>query len=604
MFVHELIASRAQEIPHKIAIQDGQQQIAYRQLNDGADLLAGRLRAVGVEHGSTVGLCMQRSASLVIGALGILKAGAAYVPIDPTDPEIRVAVALEDAACKFIVTQKSMADELPAGSWQKIILGDESTLPPAGHEVAPAINPDDLAYVIFTSGSTGRPKGAQITHANLFNLISWHNRAFQVTTADQATMQASPGFDAAVWELWPYLVAGATVHIVEDSVRKNPEALRDWMVDRKITISFLPTALAEMVIALPWPAETSLRFLLTGADVLRRFPPPGLPFTLVNNYGPTECTVVATSGVVLPEQDSASLPTIGRPIDNVKVHVVDEQLNRVPEGMAGELLIGGAGVGRGYVGLPELTKQKFLVDCFSGVEGRLYRTGDLARVEPDGQIAFLGRIDHQVKIRGYRIELGEVEAMLERLPAIRSSVATSQSHDSGETHLVAYVVMRPDISTSAGELRAHLATQLPDYMIPATFVSMAELPFTSSGKVDRNALPAPSAENTLPDDAFEAPQSGIESWLANFLIKLLGVPQIGRNDNFFGLGGHSLLGAQLLARIQQTFDVELQLRSVFDHPTVSGIASQIANAIHSRLDAMSEDEARSMLESLSGEINV
>ena len=607
MFVHELVDAKALATPQAVAIQDGERQVTYRELQERSGLLAERLHCAHVQTGDSIGLFVKRSADLAIAALGILKAGGTYVPIDSNDPAIRVATAQEDSRCRVVVTQRSVVERLPAGNWQPIILDENDLLPANRSGVAPTIEskPNDLAYVIYTSGSTGRPKGVQITHANLLNLIHWHIRAFDVTSSDRATMQASPGFDAAVWELWPYFVAGATVHVLEDALRADPRSLRDWIVSTGITISFLPTAVAESVIALEWPQETRLRFLLTGADVLHRFPPPGLPFTLVNNYGPTECTVVTTSGAILPEANSTTLPTIGRPIENVDVYIVDEQLQSVPPGTAGELVIGGLGVGRGYVNLPELTEQRFPPDCFSRIEGaRLYRTGDLARMEPDGRITFLGRLDQQIKIRGYRIEPGEIEAVMLRHPAIESSLVIARTNESADTSLVGYVVMKPEGSASNSDLRSFLSMYLPDHMVPSSFVKIAELPFTTNGKIDRSSLPAPSSENILSDDQCEPPQSGVESWLTNFLIKMLAVPQIHRKDNFFRLGGHSLLGAQLIAKIQQTFDVELSLRSLFDHPTVEGIALEIGNAIHARLDAMTEDEARTTLESLSREITV
>jgi amino acid adenylation domain-containing protein len=606
MFVHQLVKAKAHATPDAIAIQDGHRQVTYRELERQAVRLAKRLHRLDVPVGTPVGLFVPRSADLAIGALGILQAGAAYVPLDPGDPRHRLEMALQDSGCKLVVVQRGAIERLPAGNWKTVIL-DECDSPDPKNEITrnTEIALDNLAYVIFTSGSTGRPKGVQITHANLLNLISWHIHAFNITSSDQATMQASPGFDAAVWELWPYLVAGATVHIVEDRLRADSKSLRDWMVANGITMSFVPTPVAESMLGLEWPAETRLRVLLTGADVLRRFPPHGLPFTLVNNYGPTECTVVATCGAILPDASPTGLPTIGRPIENVQVYVVDERLRQVPSGTAGELVIGGAGVGRGYINLPDLSEEKFPPDCFSRIEGaRLYRTGDLARMEPDGQITFLGRLDQQVKIRGYRIEPGEIEAVMQRHPAIRSAVVAAETADSGDVNLVAYIVMNPDVPASTSDLRSFLSSFLPDHMVPAKFVKIAELPLTTNGKIDRSSLPVPSPDSILAEDQFEHPRSETESWLAGFLVKMLGVPRISRNDNFFLLGGHSLLGAQLIAKIQQKFGVELSLRSLFDHPTVSGIALEITKAIHAKLDAMSEDEARAILGSLSGEIAV
>ena len=527
------------------------------------------------------------------------------MPLDPSYPPTRIAMLLDDCTAPVVLTHSSVAEKLPAGKYQTVVLDGEEEIAEAGVEVpddaaAQQITPENTAYVIFTSGSTGRPKGVQITHANLLNLVKWHQCAFHITAADRATLQASPGFDAAVWEMWPYLAAGASVHVVDESLRPAPERLRDWIIEKGITITFLPTAVAEAMVALSWPAKSALRVLLTGADTLRRYPPPNLPFVLVNNYGPTECTVVATFGEIRSNGESDGAPSIGRAIDNVEIHIVDEQLNPVAKGAAGELLIGGAGVGRGYLNRPELTAQKFISDPFSQSPGaRLYRTGDLARVRSDGQIEFLGRTDEQIKIRGYRIEPGEIMAALNRHPAIRTSYVIAYANGAGESNLAAYVVAaqgRP----SATELRAFLGEHLPDYMVPSTFVAVPELPMTAHGKVDRAALPKPAAENQLDDEHFEAAQSEVEQWLASFLTGLLKVDRVGRDDNFFNLGGHSLMGAQLIAKVQQRFGVELSLRGLFDHPTIAEISCEIERLIYAKLQTMSEEEAERLLESSPG----
>lgn len=606
VWVHDLIQAQATATPDAIAVVDGDLQLSYRDLDARANYVSAKLRSFGVGPGFVVGLCMQRSAAFVTGALGILKAGAAYLPLDPADPINRLAMLLADSQCPFVVTQPSVAEGLPTGSWKTVVLDKNGILSGRASEIPATtdVKSDDLAYVIYTSGSTGRPKGVQITHANLLNLIRWHVRAFQVTAADKATMQASPGFDAAVWELWPYLAAGATIYITDDAVRTAPERLRDWMVAVGITISFLPTALAEAMIGLRWPSNTSLRFLLTGADVLHRYPKPDLPFALVNNYGPTECTVVATSGIVSPDAKPETLPSIGQAIDGIRIYIVDEQMKRVPEGTSGELLIGGAGVGRGYLNLRELTTQRFLPDPFATEPARVYRTGDLARQLPDGQIMFLGRVDDQVKIRGYRIEPGEISAVLNQQSAVETSFVAVRAEEAAEARLVAYIVLKADACPQASELRSFLAHHLPDYMVPSTFVKIARLPLTTHGKVDRPALPAPTTANVIVDDSFDPPQGEVEQWLAHLLTTLLRVDRIGREDNFFRLGGHSLMGAQLIAKIQARFGVELSLRSLFDHPSVHGIASEIDKLIRSQLNAMSEEEARRVLESLSSGIPI
>jgi amino acid adenylation domain-containing protein len=606
MCVDDLIEARATETPGAIAVVDGDLQLSYRDLDARANDVSSTLRSVGVGRGFLVGLCMQRSAAFITGALGILKAGAAYLPLDPADPKNRLAMLLEDSQCPFVVTQPSVAELLPAGSWKTIVLDKNGALSGRASEIPATtdVKSDDLAYVIYTSGSTGRPKGVQITHANLLNLIRWHIRAFQVTAADKATMQASPGFDAAVWELWPYLAAGATIYVIDDAIRKAPERLRDWMVARGITISFLPTALAEAMIGLRWPTSTSLRFLLTGADVLHRYPRTDLPFALVNNYGPTECTVVATSGIVPPDAKPETLPSIGQAIDGIRIYIVDEHMKRVPEGASGELLIGGAGVGRGYLNLPELSAQRFLPDPFTTEPARVYRTGDLARQLPDGKIMFMGRLDDQVKIRGYRIEPGEISAVLNRQPAVETSFVTVRAEEAAEARLISYIVLKPGACPQASELQGFLADHLPDYMVPSTFVKIARLPLTTHGKVDRSALPAPTTGNVLSDDRFDPPQGEVEQWLANLLTTVRREDRPGREDNIFRLGGHSLMGAQLIAKIQERFGVELSLRSLFDHPSVHGIASEIDSLIRSQLNAMSDEEARRVLESLSGGISV
>jgi len=604
MCVHELVQFQAKIRPDAVAVFDGDKRVTYRELDQRANELAARLLASGVRDEQAVGLCLRRSADFVIGALGVLKAGAAYLPLDPSYPKKRLAMLLQESGIRWVVTHPCVANQLPHESWQSIVMDGCALNGNAGSAISPArsADPGKLVYIIYTSGSTGQPKGVQITHANLLNLIAWHQRAFAITPTDKATMYASPGFDAAGWEIWPYLTAGASVTVVDENIRTSPERLRDWFVANEITISFLPTALAEAILDLPWPTETALRFLLTGADTLRRYPPAGLTFALVNNYGPTECTVVATSGIVPAETTGRALPSIGRPIDGVQVYLVDTQLQRVPDGTPGELVIGGDSVGRGYLNSPELTDRKFIADRLGNNQGgRLYRTGDLARMLPDGQIAFLGRIDEQVKVRGYRIEPGEITAVLEQHSAIDASYVMGCSGDSGETRLIAYIVPVANAHLSADNLRTFLGEHLPEYMVPSIFVTIASLPLTAHGKVDRAALPAPTSENILRDEAMESPQSEIEQWLASFIATLFGTTRVSRDDNFFNLGGHSLMGAQLIARVKQTFDVELPLRSLFDHPTIREISAEIDTLLQVKLNTMSEEEARRILETSQAE---
>jgi amino acid adenylation domain-containing protein len=601
--VHELVGAQARRTPSALALVAAESQWTYRELDTRANQLAHLLRSLGVGPDVPVGLCAGRSVDLVVGALGILKAGGAYVPLDPAYPANRLSMLLNDSQAPVLVTHPGVADQLPSGNWRTVVVEADGMEGVRYPSVPPVVETKagDLAYIIFTSGSTGRPKGVQIPHASLLNLVVWHQRTFGITPADRATLHASPGFDAAVWEVWPYLTAGASLYLVDDAVRHAPEPLRDWMVAQGITISFLPTALAQYMVDLEWPRETALRVLLTGADTLRRYPPATLPFALVNNYGPTECTVVATSGTVPPGEGEGELPPIGRPIDNTHVYIVDEQFRPVPAGTPGEMLIGGAGVARGYLHLPELTAERFLPDPFSQDPGaRLYRTGDLARALPDGQIAFLGRLDDQVKILGYRIEPQEIATVLDRHPSVSVSLVVAHSDASGEKRLVAYVVPAAEARLNASALRTFLSESLPEYMIPALFVPLVQLPLSSHGKLDRAALPEPTPENTLEDAAFEAPRSQTEECVAGILTALLGGRRVGMDDNFFNMGGHSLLGAQTIARIRETFGVELSLRSLFDDPTVRGISAEIERLILAKVEAMSEDEAQRILASVQG----
>jgi amino acid adenylation domain-containing protein len=597
--VHELVLKQAERAPDTIAVVANGQPLTYGELARRANQLASSLRSSGVGPDVPVALFMQRSAELSVAALGVLIAGGAYVPLDPSYPANRLSMLLEDSVARLVITQSSLADKIPAGSWKKLVLdyGLSDGVAESAASLEPA-NCDNLAYIIFTSGSTGRPKGVQVTHANLLNLISWHQRQFGVTPADRATLHASPGFDASVWELWPYLTAGASVWVVDETIRTTPEALRDWLIANKITITFLPTALAEAMIDLSWPAEMRLRFLLTGADTLRRRPAEKVPFALINNYGPTECTVVATSGKV--RSNCTRQPSLGKPIENAVVHIVNEKLEPVAAGESGELVIGGAGVARGYLNAPDLTAEKFVADPFSKEpDARVYRTGDLARFLPDGTIEFLGRIDEQIKIMGYRVEPREISAVLDQHPAVKESFVTGRADSTGAVRLVAYVVLATSDQLAPSELWNFLSKHLPEFMLPSTFVQLAQIPLSAHGKIDRTALPQPGSTNTLSDKAFEAPQSPVEDHLARFVSSLIGVERVGREDNFFILGGHSLMGAQLIAKIRGTFGVDLPLRTLFDAPTVKGISAEIEKLIYAKVAAMSEGEAQSLLDSSS-----
>ncbi len=576
------IRAHAVADPHTVAVADAADALTYAELVRRADGLAARLRAAGVGPGSCVAVFLDRSPGFVAAALGVWWAGAAYLPIDTASPRDRVGFVLADAGVAAVLTDARRRMDLPAGTGAPLLVDApgadvDRADPPA--EVAP----DDLAYVIYTSGSTGQPKGVELTHANLVNLVDWHVGAFAVRPGDRASQVAGLGFDAAVWEIWPHLAAGASVHVADDATRRSPQLLRDWLVDRQITVGFVPTVLAEQMIHLRWPRTTALRTMLTGADVLHRRPSDELPFQLVNNYGPTECTVVATSGAVAPDGDGTT-PSIGRPIEGATVLVLDDALRPVPQGKAGELCLAGALVGRGYRNDPGLTADRFVTVATADGPARVYRTGDRVRLLDTGEIAFLGRLDKQVKIRGFRVEPAEVVAALDRFPGVAASAVLAHRPYDGEPdaaaepELVAYVVPAAGAAAPTGPgLRAFLAAQLPEYMVPARFVGIEALPLTLNGKLDEAALPARADERLLPgqDDPAGGPDGPVDEQISRMVRSLLKLDAIGAEENIFLAGGHSMLAMQLVLRIRQAFGVKLALRQVFAAPTVAGLTAEV-----------------------------
>ena len=593
--IHQIFDAQVERTPDALAVVCKDEQLTYSELNHRANKVAHYLRARGVGPEVLVGICLKRSVEMVIASLGVLKAGAAYLPLDPTYPRERLSFLLGNSGISLLITHEQFVENLSHHQELEII-PLECIAQESGESCENSAQAANLAYVIYTSGSTGSPKGVEVTHGSLLNLVRWHQAAFDVTRDDRASVLASVGFDAAVWETWPYLTAGASLHLPDDITRLSPEELRDWLVSNEITIGFLPTVLAERIMALEWPTSTALRILLTGAEILRHYPSTKLPFKLVNNYGPTECTVVATSGPVPTGVCSNGLPTIGRPITNTRVYILDEKLQQVPAGVAGELHIGGAGVARGYLHSPDLTVEKFIPDPFSNrLDARLYKTGDVARYLPNGEIAYLGRIDDQVKMMGYRIEPNEIVAVLDRHPLVKTSVVIAREDGNSEKRLVAYVVLNSESQPSSADLRRFLANELPAYMVPSVFVLMDGLPLTQHGKNDRRALPVPDSENTLRDEAFMAPRTPIEERLAVIVCSLLELDQVSVRDNFFFLGGHSLLGTQLIAQIRAAFGVEIALRTLFDTPTIADLSSEIERLIMARVEAMDEDELQRLL---------
>jgi amino acid adenylation domain-containing protein len=588
------IADHAVANRDRAAVVDDTTRLTFADLEHRSNQLAAQLHAAGAGPESCVGLFVERSADFVVAALAVLKTGAAYLPLDPATPPNRASLILTDAGSPLLLTHRGKTRGWTA-TWRTIEI--ESAASASRANSAPGdftpleADPESLAYIVYTSGSSGQPKGVEITHANLLNLIQWHQQAFQVSASDRASQVAGLAFDAAAWEIWPHLTAGASLHVADELTRRSPYALRDWLVSERITISFVPTVLAEPLLHAPWPADTTLRTLLTGADVLHRRPIAGLPFVVVNNYGPSECTVVATSGIVATDGADGSPPAIGAPIHNATALILDEHLRPVSPGEAGELCLAGALVARGYRNLPELTASRFVTYLpETGVPLRIYRTGDRARQLPGGELAFLGRLDGQIKIRGYRIEPGEIAAWLDRYPGVEASALAATASAAGPA-LIAYVVPTWNAQLTAADLREFLAARLPDYMVPTSFVKVAALPMTANGKLDKAALPAPTAENLLPNRAVQAASAvsggdragddgnNVQARIADLVASLVNQPSIAADDNFFMIGGHSMLGVQLVSRIRDMFGVKLTLRQLFNAPTVAALSSEVSRQI-------------------------
>jgi amino acid adenylation domain-containing protein len=576
----ELIGSHTITRPLAPAVVHADESLTYEELSVRSNRMANYLISLGIGEGDLVAICLPRCLNSVVASLAVMKTGAAYLPIDPAHDSERMAFVLQDAKPALLIALDQTPVNASYEGLRSISLEADADRVAQCSDQTPSTKAtgDSLAYVIYTSGSTGRPKGVEITHAALLNLIEWHNGAFAITSDDRGTHLASPSFDASAWEIWPYLAAGASVRIVDSKIRNDATALRNWLVRNQVTACFAPTPLAEQMISLRWPPHTALRWLLTGADTLYSYPPPGLPFALVNNYGPTECTVVATSGVVLSNKDTNRKPSIGRAILSTKTYVLDENLNPVLPGEIGELYLGGKGVARGYRNRPDWTAERFLLDPFSVQPGaRMYRTGDMVRSQPDGQLEFLGRTDSQVKLRGHRIELDEIVMAVNRCPEVRASAVAVRGEVRGESakQIVAYVVVDVSASLREPDLRDFLRQQLPDYMQPSVFVRLDALPMNGNGKLDREALPDVNDENIWREQAAVLPQTPLEARLAAIVSSLLGMDRISTYDNFFALGGNSLLGTQMLARIGEELGIELPLRTIFDHPSVVDLAGEI-----------------------------
>ncbi|MDZ8086286.1 MAG: amino acid adenylation domain-containing protein [Nostoc sp. DedQUE12b] len=453
--IHQLIQSVAEQNSEATALVFGEEQLSYKELNIRSNQLAHYLKKLGVKSEVLVGLCVERSFDMVIGMLGILKAGGAYVPLDASYLSERLNFMLEDAQVSVLLTQERWLERLKNSDSQIICLDKDWEIISQEIEdnLTSKVTVDNLAYIIYTSGSTGKPKGVKIEHRGLLNLVFWHQKAFAVSPLDRATQISGVAFDACGWEIWPYLSTGASIYIVDDEIKRSPDYLRDWLVSKAITISFIPTPLAEKILLLDFPQNAALRILLTGGDKLNQYPLASHSFQVFNNYGPTENTIVTTSGYVSVKNKGNLAPGIGCAIANTKLYILDKHLQPVPIGVPGELYISGDGLARGYLNHPDLTAESFIYHSFTNkLKARLYKTGDLVRYRVDGNLEFLGRLDNQIKIRGYRIELGEIEAVLSQHPAVQQTVVITRE-DEQEKRVVAYVVPKTEYSNEQENLQ-------------------------------------------------------------------------------------------------------------------------------------------------------
>ncbi|MYM28287.1 amino acid adenylation domain-containing protein [Duganella sp. CY15W] len=594
--VHQAFEQQAALHPERTALELDGEWLSYRQLNEQANQLARHLRSLGVGPDARVAICAERSLAMVIAMVATLKAGGAYVPLDPSYPDERLSLTLRDSQPVVLLTQQTLLKRLDSAQAAVLLLEDQQ--PWSTNDVSNltadgiGLQSENLAYVIYTSGSTGVPKGVAMPHRGLVQLLAWQQE--QLPEPARTLQFAALGFDVAFQEVFSTLSSGGTLVLLREALRQDLPALAEWLGGQSIERMFLPYIALNHLSEL-WSQRAAplpmLQDVITAGEQLRLTPAirrmcaSHTGVRLHNHYGPTETHVV--SAHVLEGDPDAwdDLPPIGAPIANSRLYLLDAHRQPVPLGVAGEIYIGGAQVARGYLNRPELTEERFLADPFVD-HGRLYKTGDLGRWRADGTMDFLGRNDFQVKLRGYRIELGEIETQLARLPGVREAAVIAREDRPGDIRLVAYVVAVPDAPPLApAQLHSQLAERLPDYMVPLIYIPLDALPLTPNGKLNRNALPAPEGAGHI-QRAYAAPQGENEQVLARIWSALLGVEQIGREDNFFALGGHSLLAVRLVSQVRQQLNVELPLATLFAHPQLAALAAQVALANRSTLAAI------------------
>jgi amino acid adenylation domain-containing protein/non-ribosomal peptide synthase protein (TIGR01720 family) len=559
--IQELFEEQVEKTPDNIAVVFEDKQLTYLELNEKSNQLARVLREKGIKPGSIVGIMAKQSLEMVEAILAVLKAGGAYLPIDPEYPGDRIRYMLEDSNTSILLTSSSLSGKVNFRG-EILPMEDGAVYNPDSSNPEKVNQPSHLAYVIYTSGSTGKPKGVMIEHKSLVNLCKWHIDYYNVTGVDRSTKYAGFGFDASVWEIFPYMLAGASIHIIPDDIKLDVRKLNDYFEKNDISISFLPTQLCQQFMEIK---NRSLRKLLTGGDKLSSYTKQD--YELVNNYGPTENTVVTASFKV--DGNNGNLP-IGKPVYNNRVYIIDRYNHLQPVGTAGELCISGDSLARGYLNRPELTAEKFVDNPFLPEE-RMYRTGDLARWLPDGNIEFLGRIDHQVKIRGFRIELGEIETRLLKYASIKEAVVMAREETQDSKYLCAYIVGEKEITVS--EIREHLSKELPDYMIPSYFIQLDKMPLTQNGKIDRKALP--EHRGSIDTGAeYVAPRNEKEETLVRVWEEVLNAERISIRDNFFSIGGDSIKTIQVLSRLNK-YGLKLEMKEMFRYPVIEELVNYV-----------------------------
>ncbi|HSF41121.1 MAG TPA: amino acid adenylation domain-containing protein, partial [Thermoanaerobaculia bacterium] len=588
--LHGRIEAQVERSPGAVAVTLAGESLTYAELDRQANRISHLLVGLGVRPENRVAICFERSPEMIAALLAILKAGAAYVPLDPRQPADRLAGMITDAGAAVVLTHTRVASRLPDGPWRTVRLDAERDPLETQPETAPrvAVSTEGLAYVIYTSGSTGRPKGTLIEHRSAINLANALDRTIYGqlagSTPRRVSLNAPLTFDASVQQ-WTRLLFGDALAIVPEELRSDGSGLLEWMRRESLDVlDCTPSHVRLLAEAGLLQAAGAPRTLLVGGEAIDRSLWEAMAADrsrrFFNVYGPTECTVDASAEDVAARRE----PSLGRPLDNVELHVLDAALRKGLPGLPGELCIAGAGLARGYLGRPDLTAEKFVPNPFGGPGSRLYRSGDRVRLFADGRLEFLGRLDHQVKLRGFRIELGEIESALASHPSVRDAVTLLREDVPGQPRLVAYAVLGAGEGTAAATpqaLRDHLRQRLPEYMVPSACVVLDEMPLNRSGKVDRHALPEPTAETVSESPQEAAPRTPLEEIVAGIFAEVLGREQLDVDTSFFELGGHSLLATRVISRVANLLRVDLPLRTLFESPTARALARQVETALRS-----------------------